>query len=152
MKTTLVFIGLVLLGTAMAQQHEQSVGQSWQYCKPDGGYSFAEVKAAVRRVTTSHAYSGWDVKTFNRSGDLVSFAILQTLTDKEMASPQTLQEVLLILRDAFACASRCVMVSSDQQPRIAALLLEHLHDNVKGKMQSEVDETMKFISQQRVAP
>lgn len=110
------------------------------------------MKAAVRRVTTSHSIQGWDEKAFNRSGDLVSFAILQSLTDKQMTSPQTLQEVLLILRDAFACASRCVAVSSDQQPRIAALLLEHLHNIVKGKMQSEIDETEMFIAQQRIAP
>lgn len=121
--------------------------QGWQNCKPDGSYSFAEVKAAVRRVTTSHGISGWDDKTFNRSGDLVPLAIVQSLSDHEMTSPQTLNEVLLILRDAYACA-RCVTPPSDREPRVALLLLEHLHNRTSGKMQVSVDETKKFITQQ----
>jgi hypothetical protein len=122
--------------------------QDWQHCKPEGSYSFAEVKDAVRRVTTTHTISGWDVKTFNRSGDLVPLAIVQTLSDTEMTSPQTLELVLLILRDAYACSSRCVTSPGDRQPRIALLLLEHLHNNTSGKMQSSVDETKEFIVQQ----
>jgi len=122
--------------------------QDWQHCKPDGSYSFAEVKDSVRRVTTSHIITGWDVKAFNRSGDLVPLAIVQTLSEAEMTSPQTLEKVLLILREAFACPSRCVTPSSDRQPRIALLLLEHLRNNTSGKMQSSVDETKEFITQQ----
>jgi hypothetical protein len=72
--------------------------QDWQHCKPEGSYSFTEVKDAVHRVTTSHIITGWDEKTFNRSGDLVPLAIVQTLSDTEMTSPQTLEEVLFILR------------------------------------------------------
>ena len=121
--------------------------QDWQHCKPTGSYSFAEVKDAVRRVTTSHMIQGWDDKTFNRSGDLVTLAIVQSLSDDEMTSSQTLEEVLLILRDAYACA-RCVTPPSDRQPRIALLLLEHLHNKTRGKMQASVDETKDFIIQQ----
>jgi hypothetical protein len=122
--------------------------QDWEHCKPDGSYSFAEVKDAVRRVTTNHMIEGWDVKTFNRSGDMVTVAIVQTLDDKEMTSPQTLEEVLLILRDAFACAVRCNTSSADRQPRVALLLLEHLHNNTVGEMRSSVDDTREFILQQ----
>src|SRR6266404_6756820 len=122
--------------------------QDWQHCKPDGSYSFAEVKASVQRVVTSHIYTGWDEKAFNRAGDLVSVAIAQTLTDKEMASPKTLEEVLSILRAAFACTSRCVTAPSDRQPRISLLLLEHLHSNAGEKMQTCIDETKKIIIQQ----
>ena len=122
--------------------------QDWQHCKPDGSYSFAEVKDSVRRVATSHIYTGFDEKAFNRSGDLVSLALVQTLTDKEMISPKTLEEVLSILRAAFACTSRCVTAPSDRDPRIALLLLEHLHNNASEKMQTNIDETKKFIIQQ----
>jgi hypothetical protein len=121
--------------------------QDWQSCKPNGSYSFTEVKAAVRRVTTSHGISGWDDKTFNRSGDLVPLAIVQSLSDDEMTSPQTLNEVLLILRVAYACA-RCVTAPSDREPRVALLLLEHLHNKTSGKTQASVDETKEFIMQQ----
>ena|SRR2546430_1204868 len=122
--------------------------QDWQHCKPDGSYSFAEVKDSVRRVATSHIYTGFDEKAFNRSGDLVSLALVQTLTDKEMISPKTLEEVLSILRAAFACTSRCVTAPSDRDPRIALLLLEHLHNNASEKMQTNIDETKKFIIRQ----
>ena len=122
--------------------------QDWQHCKPDGSYSFAEVKDSVRRVVTSHIYTGWDEKAFNRSGDLVPLALVQTLTDKEMISPKTLEEVLSILRAAFACTSRCITAPSDCEPRLALLLLEHLHNNASEKMQANIDETKKFIIQQ----
>jgi len=122
--------------------------QDWQHCKPDGSYSFAEVKDSVRRVVTSHIYTGWDEKAFNRSGDLVPLALVQTLTDKEMISPKTLEEVLSILRAAFACTSRCITAPSDREPRLALLLLEHLHNNASEKMQTNIDETKKFIIQQ----
>jgi hypothetical protein len=122
--------------------------QDWQHCKPDGSYSFAEVKDSVRRVTTTHMIGGWDDKVFNRSGDLVPLAIVQTLDDKELTSPQTLEEVLLILREAYACTARCVASSEDRQPRVALLLLEHLHNSTIGKMQFSVGETRKFIVRQ----
>lgn len=63
--------------------------QDWQECKPTGDFSFNDVKAAVHRVTSSGMYSGWDEKTFFRSGDLVAVAVLKTMDDSEMASPQT---------------------------------------------------------------
>jgi len=122
--------------------------QDWQHCKTVSSYSFAEVKDSVHRVTTSHLIEGLDDKTFNRSGDLVPLAIVQTLSDKEMTSPQTLEWVLLILRDAYACSSRCVPPSGDSQPRIALLLLEHLHNKTSGKMRSSIDKTKEFIMQQ----
>jgi len=122
--------------------------QDWQDCKPDGSYSFKEVKDSVRRVTTTHGYWGSDVKAFNRSGDLASVAILQMLNDREIGSPQTLQDVLVIIREDFACTSRCIAAPSDRQPRVALLLLESLHNKTRGKMRSDVDETRQFLLQQ----
>lgn len=136
------FVLLAILTTATVAS-----AQDWQHCKPTGSYSFAEVKDSVRRVTTSHLISGWDVKTFNRSGDLVPLAIVQTLSDDEMVAPQTMEEVLLILRDAYACA-HCVMAPNDRGPRVALLLLEHLHNKTSGKMQASIDETKEFIVRQ----
>jgi len=136
------FVLLTILTTTAAAS-----AQDWQHCKPAGSYSFAEVKDAVRRVTTSHMIEGWDDKIFNRSGDLVPVAIIQSLSDDEMTSSQTLEEVLLILRDAYACA-RCVTPLSDREPRVALLLLEHLHNKTGGKTQTSIDETRDFIMQQ----
>ena len=122
--------------------------QDWQACKPEGDYSFNDVKAAVQRVTSSRMYSGWDEKMFNRSGDLVAVAVLKTLDDSEMASPEGVNFVLLIVRMAFDCPQYCVKVTDDRHPRMTLLLLEHLNEITRGKMQTEIEEAKHFILQQ----
>jgi hypothetical protein len=103
---------LVFLGSLAAP------AQDWQACKPEGDYSFNDVRAAVFRVTSSGMWSGWDTKTFNRSGDLVAVAVLKTLDDTEMASKDHAKEVLVILRNAFACPQDCVKVTDDRRPSL----------------------------------
>lgn len=122
--------------------------QDWQSCKPEGDYSFNDVKAAVHRVTSSRMYSGWDEKTFNRSGDLVAVAVLKSIDDSEMASPENAKWVLLVIREAFACPERCVQVTDDRRPRITLLLLEHLNEITRGKMQADIKEVKQFILEQ----
>ena len=141
MRAYCLFACLVFLALA-------SPAQDWQECKPKGDYSFNDVKAAVRRVTSSGMYSGWDEKTFNRSGDLVAVAVLKTLDDTEMASPESAKWVLLVVRDSFACPQYCVKVTDDRRPRITLLLLEHLNDITRGKMQADIEEVKQFILQQ----
>ena len=118
------------------------------HCHPNGSYSFKQVKESVRGVTTQHIHTGWDEKAFNRAGDLVSVAILQTLDDSEMTSSQSLGEVLSIIRSAFACPTRCVTAESDRQPRVTLLLLEHLHNSVTESLQSEIIQTKEYVLQQ----
>jgi hypothetical protein len=125
-----------------------SSAQDWQDCKPKGDYSFNDVEAAVRRVTSSGMYSGWDEKTFNRSGDLVAVAVLKSIDDREMASPENAKWVLRIIRDAFECPSDCVNVTDDRRPRITLLLLEHLNEITHGKTKSDIDELRLLILQQ----
>jgi hypothetical protein len=122
--------------------------QDWQACKPEGDYSFNDVKAAVHRVTSSRMYSGWDEKMFNRSGDLVAVAVLKALNDSEMASPESADFVLLIVRMAFGCPQYCVKVTDDRRPRMTLLLLEHLNEITVGKMQNDIEEAKHFIQQQ----
>lgn len=123
-------------------------GQDWQHCQSDGAGSFQQVKDSVRRVTTMHGYSGWDETSFSRFGDMVSVAILQSLNDVEMTAPETLRDVLLIIRFAFACPSRCVVVPDNRKPRVTLLLLEQLSNHTRGPNQLAVDDTKKFILQQ----
>ena len=111
-----------------------------------GDYSFNDVKAAVHRVTSSRMYSGWDEKTFNRSGDLVAVAVLKTLDDSEMASAESVKFVLLIVRMAFECP-QCVKVTDDRRPRMTLLLLEHLNGITQGKMEADIEEARQFILQ-----
>jgi hypothetical protein len=123
-------------------------GQDWQHCQSDGAGSFQQVKDSVHGVTTMHGYSGWDEKSFSRFGDMTSVAVLQSLNDDEMTAPQTLKDVLLIIRSAFACPSRCVDVPDDRKPRITLLLLKELHNHTRGPSQLAVDDTTKFVLRQ----
>ena len=133
---------LMFLRTLTAQ------AQDWQACKPEGDYSFNDVKAAVHRVTSSRMHTSWDEKTFNRSGDLVAVAVLKTLDVAKMASSEHAKDVLQILRSAFACPQRCVKVTDDRRPRMTLLLLEHLNETTRGKMQADIEEVKQFVLQQ----
>jgi hypothetical protein len=124
------------------------LAQDWQACKPEGDYSFKDVKAAVQRVTSSQIYSSWDEKMFYRSGDLVAVAVLKTLDDAEMASSEHAKDVLQILRSAFACPHYCVKVTDDRHPRMTLLLLEHLNELTAGKMHTDIEDAKHFILQQ----
>jgi hypothetical protein len=141
MRVHRLFVCVVFLAVA-------SSAQDWQACKPQGDYSFNDVKAAVHRVTSSRMYSGWDEKTFNRSGDLVAVAVLKTLDDGEMASSEHAEDVLLILRSAFACPHYCVKVTDDRRPRMTLLLLEHLNEITHGKMQADIEEAKQYVLEQ----
>jgi hypothetical protein len=141
MRVHRLFVCIVFLAVA-------SSAQDWQDCKPKGDYSFNDVKAAVHRVTSSGMYSGWDEKTFNRSGDLVAVAVLKSIDDSEMASPENAKWVLLVIREAFACPQRCVQVTDDRRPRITLLLLEHLNEITRGKMQADIKEVKQFVLEQ----
>jgi hypothetical protein len=122
--------------------------QDWQDCKPDGSYSFTDLKQSVRRVVTTGEFWGWDDKVFSRSGDLASVAVLQNFSDKEMTAPEALEGVLLVLRTAFTCPQRCVNANGDQQPRITLLLLDHLRKVASPAMRSKIDEVEKFVAEQ----
>ena len=135
----LVFVVLLTFG---------ALAQDWEACKPDDDYSFNDVKAAVHRITSSRMYSGWDEKTFARSGDLVAVAVLKTLDDSDMASLENARFVLLILRNAFDCPQNCVKVTDDRRPRMTLLLLEHLNEIAHREITTEVEEARRFVLQQ----
>ena len=82
---------------------------------------------------------------------MAALAIVQTVSDAQMTSPVTVREILLILRDAWACP-RCVESPDDQKPNVTALLLEHLQGNTRGPIQSEIGETRAFILEQTRLP
>ena len=142
MRTGWLLLFATLVGSRVAS------GQDWQHCKPDGSYSFEELKGRVRSARTIRGYSGWDEKAFSRAGDLTAVAILQTLDDAEMKSPEATNEVLLVLSLAFQCPHHCVLAIGDQQPRVTLLLLEHLQHTADRRMRRKVEETRRFILRQ----
>lgn len=145
MKTFCVLVLAIILGAGSA---------SAQDCKADNSASLSPLIDAVRRVTTDHIYTGWDDKAFSRAGDMAAVAIVKTIPESQMSKPETVKEVLWILRTAFACPSRCVAAESDRQPGVTMLLLQHLHDSTSGPTQAQVDEARSFVLQQtrEVAP
>ena len=121
-------------------------GQDWQHCQSDAG-SFQQLKNSVHSVTNMHGYSGWDEKAFSRFGDMTSVALLQSLSYDEMTAPQTLRDVLLIIRFAFDCPAGCAVVADDRKPKVTLLLLDQLHNRTRGPSQSAVDEMKNFVIQ-----
>jgi hypothetical protein len=65
-----------------------------------------------------------------------------------MVSSEHVKDVLRILRIAFACPHRCVKVADDRRPRMTLLLLEHLNEITRGKMQADIEEAKQFVLQQ----
>ena len=106
---------------------------------------FSQLKESVRRIITQRLYTGLDEKAFNRSGDIVSVAVVKTLSEDELVTPSNVKEILAILHSAFACPARCIAGSADRKPNVTLLLLEHLRSHTSGSLQSEVDETKEFI-------
>jgi hypothetical protein len=78
---------------------------------------------------------------------LTAVAILQSVSDAEMKSPETQKVVLSMLQLAFECPHQCVLVT-DQQPRITLLVLDHLQQTATRRMQPRIEEVKRFVIQQ----
>ena len=137
-----------LLAPAILFVNLGTSGQDWQHCQSDGAGSFQQVKESVLRVTSTHVHYSFDEKSFSRFGDMTSVAVLQSLNENEITNPRTLGDVLSIIRSAFGCPSRCIVVRDDRKPRVTLLLLDRLRDHTRGPSQLAVDETKKFVMQQ----
>jgi|SRR5215469_14960208 len=118
-----------------------------QECSPSTD-TLAALKHTVHSIVKGGEVAGYDIKRFWRSGDMVAVAILQTLSDSEMATPDTARQVLSILREAFGCPSTCIADKAERVPRVTILLLDHLQDSSGGTLRSEVTETKKYILEQ----
>jgi hypothetical protein len=140
MRTTLSVVAAVLSLSLFTS------GQDWQHCQSDAG-SFQQLKNSVHSVTTMHGYSGWDQKAFSRFGDITSVALLQSLSYEEMTAPETLKDVLLIIRLAFDCPGGCAVVADDRKPKVTFLLLDQLHNRTQGPSQAAVDQAKNLVSQ-----
>jgi hypothetical protein len=125
-----------------------SIAASCQSHSIDDFSSFANASSAVHRFTSENGFAGEDTKTWNQSGDLAAIAIVKAIPEKQILSPQTLKEVLIILRESWACPSTCVSSVNNREPQVTLLLLEHLHASTSRQAQSEIDKTTKFVMKQ----
>jgi hypothetical protein len=133
---------LILLGYIVGCGQDQ---------RANDGPSFTDIKNSVQRLLTTHLYWSTDEKIWNRSGDMVAIAIVETLPDEQITSPATVKELLSILHEAWACPNRCIMSPSNRQPTETISLLDHLHANTTGPIQSEIDNTRTFVLEQAQA-
>jgi hypothetical protein len=116
MKRFLLLVTSILLaGTALAEE-----------CSNEDFASFCETKAAVQRLLSYPAYTGWDEKVLNRAGDMAAIAVMKSISLEDLNSPEKARQVLLILQLAFA-APQLIGANSNRKPTAAMLLLDHLN-------------------------
>ncbi len=141
MKAFISTLGLLLVTVAsIAQAHQE-----------DAFSSYDQISNTVRRVTKDGYASGWDDKILNRAGDLAAVAILQNVSDDELAKPERTVLVLSAIHQAFECPARCVKSVPFREPRIAILLLDHLQGIAVPRLRDKIEATKKFVAEQAVA-
>jgi len=115
MKRFLFLVMFILLaGTALTEE-----------CSNEDFASYCETKAAVQRVLSYPAYTGWDEKVLNHAGDVAALAVIRSVYMKDLNSPEKARQILLILNLAFA-APQLITPHSSRTPTAAMLLLDHL--------------------------
>jgi len=77
-RSFLPVIFFVLTTTATAQK-----------CSNDDFSSMSEVQAAVIRLLSYPAYTGWDEKILNRAGDMAALAVMRCVSMKDLDSPES---------------------------------------------------------------
>ncbi|HEX4538499.1 MAG TPA: hypothetical protein VH140_16230 [Candidatus Acidoferrum sp.] len=112
-----------------------------QKCSNDDFSSMCEVKAAVIRLLSYPAYTGWDEKILNRAGDAAALALMRSLSMEDLNSSEKERQTLLILKLAFE-APQLIAVNTDRRPTAAMLLLGYISKTNYGKGYStEIENT-----------
>jgi hypothetical protein len=105
--------------------------------------AYAEVEGAVSRLLSYPAYTSFDLKILNRSGDLAAIAIMKRVSLKDMDSPENARQVLLILRMAFE-SPQLIAGGENRKPTAALLLLEHLQQTSYARQSTNAVENVRF--------
>ena len=88
---------------------------------------------------------GWDVKAFNRAGDLAAVAVLRALPTHDHIDPSKTRLVLYIIHESFSCLDRCVQSPDDKDPRVTLLLLGKISEGQDRRIRSEIEEVRGFV-------
>lgn len=114
-------MSILLAGTALAEE-----------CSNEDFASFCVTKAAVQRVLSYPAYTGWDEKVLNGAGDMAALAVIRSASMKDLDSPEKARQIILVLNLAFA-APQLITRHSNRTPTAAMLLLDHLEEPYCGQ-------------------
>jgi hypothetical protein len=102
-----------------------------------------QMRAGGRKVI--HSFSQ---KSLFRLGDGVSIAILKILDDSALTNPETVRDLLPIVRDAFA-APQFISIAANKTPKVTLFLLNYLRLKVSDpETQLAVQETAEFVEHQ----
>ena len=105
--------------------------------------AYADVETAVSRLLSYPAYTSFDEKVLNRSGDLAAIAIMKRVSPQSMDSPETARQILLILFMAFA-SPQLIVGDDNRRPAAAMLVLEHLQHTDYGRQSPTEIENTRF--------
>ena len=89
--------------------------------------------------------TGWDVKGFNRAGDLAAVAILRVLPTHDHTGPTQTRLVLTMIHESFSCLDRCVQSRDDKDPRVTLLLLGKLSEGQDRRTRSDIEQVRRFV-------
>src|SRR5579862_1178842 len=117
-----------------------------QDCSQDESAAFQNTKAAVSALLSYPGYSGSEEKVLNRAGDSAAIAVIRTVSFEDTISPKRAEQILLILKLAFA-APQLIAASNDRRPTAAMLLVDHLKHSPYGQGNNEVENTRIEIAQ-----
>lgn len=100
------------------------------------------MRSGGRKMIHSYAQKG-----LYRLGDGASVALLKTLEAEALKNPQTVREILPIIRDSFSQPEQ-IEADTDQNPKVTIFLLNHLHQNIQDdQVRSEIQQTIDFVKQ-----
>jgi hypothetical protein len=130
MKRFVLSITVMLVGCAAFAQN----------CSQDESPAFHNTRAAVSALLSNPGYSGSEEKILNRAGDSAAIAVIRSVSFEDTASPKQAEQILMILKLAFA-APQLIEASSDRRPTAAMLLLDRLKHSPYGQGNNEVENT-----------
>jgi hypothetical protein len=116
-----------------------------QNAEPDP-YCISIVKFELQmRSGGRYVIHSWSQKRLYRLGDGVSDALLKILEDSDLKNPQTVRDLLPIIRDAFT-QPYLIAVEADKKPKVTTFLLDYLRQNVPDpQAQLDIQQTVEFV-------
>ena len=91
---------------------------------------------------------GWQEAAVNRMGDRAAVSILKLVEADQLAKPEVVNKVLMILQEAFA-RPEIVAAEEDRVPQVTRFVLRYLSQQFSSPpMRDSINKTSNYIEQQ----
>jgi hypothetical protein len=118
------------------------------------GISFCQVPdqpeisvAALLKQLSSRYFTGFAEKRVNRLGDAAAVALTRIVADGK-PSPRDIENMLVVLREAFGRPS-IVVIESDRQPRTALFVLQYFDSlTVDAELKKKITDAKRYVIEQ----